>query len=246
MRRAALALFVVLAASPASAQLIPTGATCRDIWDASRILARQSVWREQEQDGAMLRLCTFKNGEVQSATMFKVPRKTAAGLCLAMSEDVTIRRRSNGSYYEPSEDPIVQDGYRTNRRMMPAESGACPRADDQRYVLADGTPDGVFLALLDMWKTMHETPSSFDGFLALDDKDHSGALSVRKDLSDANVSARLVLTGIVARSADWDSSRAASFKLVIHDKADWYEWTEIGVDWTPQGWRIVEIEFPAI
>ncbi len=79
--------------------------------------------------------------------------------------------------------------------MMPAEGGACPGADDERYLWAGGTPDGVFLALL-------------------------------------------VLTGIVAQET--------SFKLVIDDKGDWYEWTELAVDRTPQGWRIVRIELPAI
>ncbi len=225
MRTAALALIAALAASPASAQLIATGATCRNIWDPSRILAHK-------QDGAMLRLCTFKNGRVESAKVFEAPRKTAANVCVVTSEDVEIRRRRNGSYYQHSEDPTTND-----QRMMPAGSGPCPRADDERYLWAKGTPDGVFLALLEMWKTMHETPSSFDGFLAMkDERDRSGA--VRRDLSDPAVSARLVLTGIFAQGD--------SFKLIIHDKADWYEWTELDVDWTPEGWRIVGIDFPAI
>lgn len=102
----------------------------------------------------------------------------------------------------------------------------------------------MFLGLLDLWKTIRETPSTLDGLFALDDEHgRDKADGVRRDFSDPTISARLVLTGIRAVRGE---QRSAMFQLVVHDTADWYEWYELGVDWTPKGWRIVAISRPAV
>jgi hypothetical protein len=205
------------------------GSQCGYEWDAAK---RYPDEAKLFGAGTATFVCT-RNGVQVGALSYTPVVRGVAGVCYFWVRDM---------------DAKVEPGrYPTRDVYMQRANGSCPRQDDAGYIMNSNVPDGVFAALLERWDaTVHSRPDGFT-FPALTAEERArGDLDFAALLATPQGRARFKVVGLFGGMVTPDeefrfTTRAGSIDIAVSDAEHPSETYEMKVDWTPNGFQIVDV-----
>jgi len=194
--------------------------------------------------GGALEACGINGGPPVLNTLYDAPHKGGLGLCAIRERYITLKPDAAGRYVQPPHDPL--DKAESQVEILPPPTPErCPGAEDgAHYLLAGNTPDGVFLELLRLWRSIDTDPSRLDALAEHVPADHRVWMDrLKEDLAKRTLSIAAI-DGAPATDPRADG-QAVRYEMIVRYTDDFDDWYELGWDWDRDGLKIVDIQMVA-
>lgn len=211
-------------------------------------LHRTCIWiRDLKAAGisgeGMLEACGINGGPPVMNTLYDPPRKDSLGVCTIRERTITLKLDASGHYVRPDDDPL--DNAEPQIDVLPPPTPPlCPSAKDGGYFLGGNTPEGVFLELLRLWRSIKADPSRLDALTEHVPADEHIWIGMLKDDLKKRTLDMTALAGSIGTDPR-SSGRAVSYQMIVRYSDDFDDWYEIDWDWSDGRFVIVGLAMAA-